>query len=323
MKKKPISRIIPYFGLQQRVIYIILCCWSIFGSYETFAQKYFNDTLHFDSDNTTLLSMALPTDSGIYVAGGKFMDSTGNIGYTLLGFLDTLGNSREVYSDYDIGNYQILMASTYKLFTNTSGNFVLAYANVEDSSEYPRIKEISPAGQLIRDVKLDSIIGMGMFVLDFTRLYQHQDSSYWLWSVTSFIENAPPNAQKAGPLLTILHPDFSVDTIIRYYFDPNKKWDYYFTDEVELDSGKTAVLVQNTFYPSGHLEDAIGVVALLILNSKGQILNSYYYTDNSLQGSGATSMIKSLDGNSLIVLHNEENRHGDSTTLLVYVSKII
>jgi hypothetical protein len=74
--------------------------------------------------------MALPTDSGVYVSGGKFMDSTGNIGYTLLGFIDTMGNTSVVYSDYNPGNYQILMGDRYKLLTKKSGNFLFFFSNV-------------------------------------------------------------------------------------------------------------------------------------------------------------------------------------------------
>ena len=104
---------------------------------KAFTQKYFNDTLQFNSDNTTILSMAMPTDSGIYVAGVKFMDSTSySAAYALIGFVDSLGMQHVVYDSYDPGNWQILAGENNKLFLNKNNNFVLGYSNAEDTIEY-------------------------------------------------------------------------------------------------------------------------------------------------------------------------------------------
>ncbi|MEO9256731.1 MAG: hypothetical protein ABI207_00035, partial [Crocinitomicaceae bacterium] len=280
----------------------LLVCFFILNWAYSNAQQYFNDTLWFNATYYSIIGMVYPTDSGTYVVCEKGNLSTGTVSGLVLGFVDTNGLKRIVYEDLDIHNDQKVSASNYNLFLNQDSNFVIAYANKEQGvGQYPRIKEISPQGIVLHDVRLDTVLtDLHYGILDFTKLVQRKtDSSYWLFSTTALDLSLPSNDQRTGVLLTILNTDFSIDTIRFYYFDPLHTYGYFYQDGVEVENDRFAMLMSRE-KQFANPDNNLYRLFLYYLDADGNIIESYNYSAQEKTGN-PRSVIRGLDTNSFVM----------------------
>jgi len=286
------------------------------------AQQYFNDTLWFNADYS-IARMVYPTDTGTFIVAQKGYLSTGQLGEIVLGFVDTNGTKRVVYHDFESSNDQRLLGSSYNLFLNQDSNFVLAYANNEQGiGAYVRIKEISPQGMLIRDVHLDTILtNLHYGIGDYTRLIQRRSDSMYILNMAAVDMTLPSDDQKMGVLLTILNPDFSIDTVL-FYSDPTLTYSYLFLDAVELDSSKSAMLMCRIKFAAPSVpENQQFRLFLDYLDSEGVITETYTYAEQ--EKTTGTSLVKSLgeDGYVTALSYFYPQGHGNTLLAQSYLAK--
>lgn len=197
--------------------YLILI-YSITSAFLSEGQGYLNDTISIGSTGTYLQTL-YEVDSGYYWVGMvPHGTEPGNPEQYVLGFIDYSGNWETKILDYDTLQKQRSSFSINQLIKNNDGNFVHAYTNCGSGNCYPRIKEVSPNGLLIRDsIYSDVIDSFGLGTLDYTNIYYNETINQYTLLVNT-IDTAVSNSggSGAGNILYLkLSDDFQIiDTIL-------------------------------------------------------------------------------------------------------------
>lgn len=188
----------------------------------SFGQKYLNDTTLLTS-NACLFIAPYESDSGIYVASMGIFEGHGNMTHLLLAYYDSLGNHSIVLNDFDTNNIQNLNSTVSDLIYNDRGNFVYYFKNCDINKCYTRIKEITPSGQTVADVKLDTLASGLVDYNDF--LQKSYDSSY-VMTLNSYDG------------LIFVHLDKNFNKISVLYYNASSPWGYANTNLVEGENGE-------------------------------------------------------------------------------------
>jgi hypothetical protein len=208
----------------------------------SFGQSYLNDTTSFGGVSCRF-SSAFEVDSGFYLMADRYSAGHGNMMEIVLGFVNENGFTT-IKVDFDTLNIQKIYSGVNKLVHNERGNFVFCYKNCDTALCYPRIKEFTPAGNLVADIKFDYLIdSLGVSIYDFGDFIQKKDSTYVVISNTALPGN--------GTLLYIhLDSDFNLlDTI--YFVHPSSQWNYGSANTIDLPNGNTLIgLDEARFLPA-------------------------------------------------------------------------
>lgn len=234
----------------------------------SFGQTYLNDTTLFGG-LVAIISSVYEVDSGYYLMGNRYAENHGNMSELVLGFTDSNGISI-IQTDFDTLNIQNVYSSVGKLILNDRGNFVFRYKNCDTISCYPRIKEFTPDGNLVADVKFGYLLdSLNVAVVDYGDFMQKKDSTYVLTANTYF--------PTFGTSLYIhLDKDFNLlDTI--HFIHPNPNWQYTNAEVIELESGYTFLGISELKL----LPDDSGGIRFIIIDDNDIIIFEGEFLDTS------------------------------------------
>lgn len=212
-----------------------------------FCQSLLNDTID-ASPTGTYVQTLHETDSGYYFVGMiPHPSNPGNPDQFFLGFIDHEGNWETKLLEYD-GEDQRSAFSINKLQVNNDGNFVTAYSSCS-SYCYPRIKEVTPEGVVVRDtIYKDIIDSLGLAILDFNNVYFDSNlEEYTLLMNTYDTAKFANSEDDYGNLLYLkLDDDFQVlDTIL--FTDPDQLFAYLSASMCWKPDGTKVILIQDNF----------------------------------------------------------------------------
>ena len=220
----------------------------------SFGQKYLNDTVSFNAPYIHF-SSAFETDSGIYLSGMRLTNSDPFYSELLLGFVDTNGVFSNILSNHEPFNDQRVFGGIQDLILNDRNNFVYFYLNCDTNRCAQRIKEITPQGTIVTDIRLDSLLSEYGIVnsFDYNDMIFLEDSTYGLSL------NCQGGASYGSNLFVRLSSNFNViDTI---YFEPldTINWSISFANIAEDVNGDIILAMNHykiappSFIPTRHL----------------------------------------------------------------------
>lgn len=276
----------------------------------SFGQTYLNDTTSFGGVSCRF-SSAFEVDSGYYLMADRYSVGHGNMMEIVLGFVDTSGFTA-IKVDFDTLNIQKIYSGVNKLVYNERGNFVLCYKNCDTALCYPRIKEYTPDGNLVADIKFDYLIdSLGVAVPDFGDFIQKKDSTYVVISNTSYA-----NPTKGTLLYIHLDKDFNLlDTI--HFIHPSPQWQYGSANTIDLPNGNTLIGIdQATFLPAQE-----GGVRLVEVNQNGDTIKEglYIYENKIILPLG---LCNSHSGDGYLFTYIERFEVNDDDRYLMKVIKL-
>src|SRR3989338_8245081 len=204
------------------------------------AQSLLNDTTFFGAEYTHFHT-GIEVDSGYYVVGMALHGETYPMAEYLLGFIHKNGSKTLLLDEYDTLNSQRVAFAEGNLFFNDKGNFVSCFANCDSETCYPRLKEVSPSGQVITDVSFKSYIqSLPGFTYDRgTILQKKSDSSYMYFN--NVIDSMASSANHDGVLC--YHLDKNFDSLgTNFIMSPNDSRSYLPMNAIELEGGHVLLM---------------------------------------------------------------------------------
>ncbi len=270
-------------------IFAFICCFATSSN----AQVYLNDTSLYNSLWCSYKSV-YEVDTGYFVMGNIVRAGNGNTTSLILGFHNNNGSKELILDNYQPLHDQRVFGSIHKLFRNNRGNFVYLYANCETSVGcYPRLKEISTDGVIIRDRTLQPLLdSANLSILDFNNIIQKKDSNYFL--VINVVDTARLNAPVAdGNGLFFIQLDSSFNLLdSARFFSTGSFINRGYGGAHIIESDKTILMIPEVLQSAtDSLEE--GKVLFMKLDSQGSILDTIYYTDG--QKIGAYGLTKTAD----------------------------
>lgn len=234
----------------------------------SFGQTYLNDTTLFGG-LAAVISSVHEVDSGYYLIASRYAENHGNMSELVIGYVDS-SELLVIHTDFDTLNIQSAYSSMSKLILNERGNFVVRYKNCDTIFCYPRIKEFSPDGNLIADVKLNYIIdSLNLSISDFGDFIQKKDSTYVLTANT--------NTASTGTSLYI-HMDKDFNPINIKHIEPSvPSWQYMVPNVIELQNGMSLLGVSQVKL----LPDIEGGIKFFRIDNNENIVNEGLFLDTS------------------------------------------
>jgi hypothetical protein len=221
--------------------------YLLFFAFFSSAQGFLNDTVSVSLTGTYFNSI-YEVDSGYYCVGMvPHPTEPGNPDQFLLGFMSFEGDWETKLLDYDTLQDQRSGFSHNSLILNNQGNFVHVYSNCGDGNCYPRLKEVTPEGQIVRDtIYRDVIDSLGLIVFDGNNLYFDSFSGdYTVLSNTSDTARFEAGFPDFGTQLYLrIDQNFTiVDTI--HFTDPNQTHSYIYASKCIKFNGIEVVMIQD------------------------------------------------------------------------------
>lgn len=242
-----------------------------------FGQEYLNDTTFFGADYA-YIQTGLETDSGYYVSGMVLDAANYPRAELLLGFMHRNGEAEVVLRNYDTLNSQRVAFWENSMFLNDRGNFVTCYTNCDTQTCYPRLKEISPTGQLVTDIRYNALIeSISGTTLDYgTVIQKKSDSSYVI--ISNVEDGTISSAFDNGVMYFHLDKNFNaLDT--QFFVSPNNSRSYAPMDILELTNGSVVLMISRLRILGGAVINNEIDVLFITLDANGATLDTRYYSD--------------------------------------------
>lgn len=197
----------------------------------SFGQKYLNDTTLF-GERSCIFNSVCEVDSGLFVMGSSLGFGNGQYSSLFLVFFDKNKNVNVILKNYDTLNRQAVNGGINKLFLNDRENFLYYFKNQDTVKSYTRLKEISAIGEILVDIKLDTLAPEG--VVDFNDCIQKTHDSSYVMTL---------NSDK----LIYVHLDKNFNLIHVHYFEPsNPTSNYRHALLEEAENGEIVIAIDNT-----------------------------------------------------------------------------
>lgn len=237
-------------------------------------QSFLKDTCIFEG-TSCILNSVYEVDSGYYVVGNRLDYGHGQNGEFLLGFIDHEGGNSIKYINYDPFNSQDIHGGVNSLLLNERNNFVYYYQNCDTSNCYPRIKEISPQGVLVADLKLDVFMdSLDLRLWGYNDMIQLRDSTYILTINSEVLSN--PNLK----INILLHLDKDFQFINYFKFYPQGTWRHTYAQCFELQNGNIVYRIADLNDATAGAVNFAGRIRFMELTRSGVVIKDLYYQDS-------------------------------------------
>jgi hypothetical protein len=293
---------------------------SLFNFCVGFSQQYLNDTISVHGSDFTYFNSILEVDSGYFCVGMATDSMYPQIQQYLLGFIDHNGNWSEVLLDHDSLNIQKSAFSYGRMVQNNAGNFVHVYKNCDTISCYPRVKEVSPDGQVINDIRFNHLMdSMNLIVFDFNSIFYDSTTNNYsiLMNVSDTTITNMGGAHGASNLYVETDENFNIlDTLL--IFDENEEFGYMWGNLVYKGENKIISFAAQRIMGS-NINDQAKVVIYRI-DEQGNLIRELDYQDG--QHSGHPFGLTATESGGYVFTYTKGNWDGNSWYLHNYICKL-